>query len=140
MKAKLISSLFLFSLLAPGCGGGDSTITVWNESNYIIEDIYVTQVDTFDWGPDLLGGDVLRSGESITIEVDCDVYDIKVIDETGVPCELHDIDVCLEDDGWVIDDVTLDTCAFDGPALDASAVPRHGHEIEATPQGEAPAR
>jgi hypothetical protein len=113
---------------------------VWNESDYIIEDIYVTQVDTFDWGPDLLGGDVLRSGESITIAVDCDVYDIKVIDETGVECELHDIDVCLEDDGWVIDDVTLDACAFDAPAFDASAVPRHGHETEATPQGKAPAR
>ena len=129
MKTKLIGSLFLFALLAPGCGGGDSTITVWNDSSYAIEDIYVTEVGTFDWGPDLLGNDVLLPGEDISVVVDCDTYDIKVVDETGVECELYDVDVCFEDDGWVIDDVILDTCAFGGvTASESGAVREHGHE------------
>lgn len=131
MKTKLIGSLFLISLLAPACGDGDSTITVWNDSSYVIEDLYVTEVDTFDWGPDLLGGDVLLPGEDIVVVVDCDIYDIKVIDETGVECELHDIDVCFEDDDWVIDDVILDTCAFGVTTSESEAVPRHAHETDA---------
>ena len=137
MKTRLISSLFLFALLAPGCGDGDSTITVWNESSYAIDDLYVTEVNTFDWGPDLLGGDVLLPGESISVVVDCDVYDIKVIDETGVECELYDVDVCFEDDGWVIDDVILDTCAFGVTGSESGAVHKHGHEAEAGDTGEA---
>jgi hypothetical protein len=131
MKTRLIGPLFLISLLAPACGDGDSTITFWNESSYAIEDIYVTEVDTFDWGPDLLGGDVLLPGESISVVVDCNTYDVKVIDETGVECELYNIDVCFDDDGWVIDDATLDTCAFGVTAPGVEAIPRHDHAPDA---------
>lgn len=34
----------------------------------------------------------------------------------------------FEDDGWVIQDVVLDTCAFDVTASDSGAVHEHGHE------------
>jgi hypothetical protein len=35
-----------------------------------------------------------------------------VVDETGVQCELASLDLCFDDGLWVIDDFTLDVCAF----------------------------
>lgn len=130
MKTKLIASLFLLSVLAQGCVvvSDDESITIYNDSSYVIEDLYITERDTFDWGPDLLGGDALFPNESISIEVGCDVYDIKVVDETGVECELYDVDVCFgEDDAWAVDDFTLDVCAF-GVKSSKTAAPKHAHE------------
>ena len=37
---------------------------------------------------------------------------MQVVDETGVECELHNIDLCFDNDGWTVDDVILDVCAF----------------------------
>jgi hypothetical protein len=130
MKTKLIASLFLLSVFAQGCvvvSDDGETITVANDSDYVIEDLYITEQDTFDWGRDLLGGDALFPGESITIGVSCDVYDIKVVDDTGVECELYGVDVCFgEDDGWSVDNFTLDTCAFGVKSAETAA--KHGHE------------
>jgi hypothetical protein len=130
MKTKLIASLFLLSVFAQGCVvvSDDESITVYNDSDYVIEDLYVTERDTFDWGPDLLGSDALFPNESITVSVGCDVYDIKVVDETGVECELYDVDVCFgEDDGWSVTNFTLDVCAF-GVRSSDTAAPKHAHE------------
>lgn len=42
----------------------------------------------------------------------CDTYDVLVTDETGVDCQLSSIDICIDNDGWIVDDVVLDVCAF----------------------------
>jgi hypothetical protein len=142
MKTKLIAPLFLLAMLAQGCiivDDDDNTITVWNDSDYVIEDLYITEVGTFDWGPNVLGGAPLFPGDSITVDVGCDTYDIKVIDETGVECELYDVDVCFgEDDGWVIDNFTLDTCAFGVNATGSEDKNAHGHGTEAAKSAESP--
>jgi hypothetical protein len=92
---------------------GDSTITVTNLSDYDIYDLYVAEVGDRDWGPDLLGGGVLeRRGDSITIIVECGTYDVLVVDDTETDCILGNLDLCFDDSEWVIDNATLDTCAF----------------------------
>lgn len=122
-------------MFAQGCvivSDDDNTITVYNESSYDLYALYITPQDVFDWGPNMLSGDVLYPGEYITIEVGCDIYDVKVVDDTGVECELSGIDVCFgEDDSWVIDDFTLDVCAFGVAATEGGAKKAHGHEAEA---------
>ena len=123
-------------MFAQGCvvvSDDDNTITVYNESSYDIYALYITPEDVFDWGPNVLGSQpLLAGGDSITVEVSCDVYDIKVVDDTGVECELYGVDVCFgEDDGWVIDDFTLDTCAFGVTASESKAKASHGHETAA---------
>jgi hypothetical protein len=137
MKTKLIAPLFLLAMFAQGCiivDDDDNTLTVYNESSYVIDFLYITEVDTFDWGPNVLGGSALFPGDSITVDVGCDTYDIKVVDETGVECELYNVDVCFgEDDGWVVDDFTLDTCAFGVNATESENQNAHGHNIEAAP-------
>ena len=100
---------------AAGCTASDGepggTFTISNESSYFLDEIHLAPVDSTTWGPDLI--DSLAPGEDLIItDIQCDVYDILVVDETGVDCELQNIDICFNDDGWVIDDVVLDVCAF----------------------------
>jgi hypothetical protein len=96
------------------CGGfgRDSELTIQNSSNFVLEEIYVTPVDVFDWGPDQLGNDVLFPGESVTIELACDVYDVLVVDELGTECMLFDLDLCFDNGLWVITNSVLDFCDF----------------------------
>lgn len=92
---------------------GDSSITIINDSDYVIEFVYVSPSDSRDWGPDLLGGDVLYPGESITIDgLDCDWYDVKVVDEYHVECVLEDEYLCFGNDNWWITNYDLDSCAW----------------------------
>jgi len=91
---------------------GDSTLTVVNESDFVIEQVYITDVNASGWGPNLLTGDVLFPGESMVIyDIACDVYDALIVDETGLECELLGIDLCFDDATWVITNNTCDVFA-----------------------------
>jgi hypothetical protein len=136
MKTKLIAPLFLLAIFAQGCiivdDDGGNAITVYNDSDYIIEDLYITEVDTFDWGPDLLGSAGLFPDESISIDVFCDVYDVKLVDEFGVECEIYDIDVCFgEEAAFSVTNSLLDDCAFGVNATESKSKRVHGHGTEA---------
>jgi hypothetical protein len=113
---NFVRSALIASLVA-GAGAcvaedGDSSLTVINESSFFIDELYIAEVSDPNWGPDLVGD--LAPGEEVTIILDCGTYDVLVVDETGVECELANVDLCFDDDAWVITDVTLDVCAF-GP-------------------------
>lgn len=116
MKTKLFASLFLLSVFAQGCvisDDNDSSITVINDSTFVIEELWIYE-DGFEPDFEFLGGDPLFEGDSITVEVDCGVYNVEVVasDEFGeFDCRLEGIDVCLSDDGWAITDDDLIVCA-----------------------------
>ena len=86
---------------------GDASLLVINESDFAIVELYLTEVNNPDWGPNLLGGDVLLPGEDLLLGVACDFYDALLVDEDGVDCEIQGIDLCLNDADWVIRN---DTC------------------------------
>jgi len=100
--------------LAAGCSGSgsveidpgdpdpDASLTVINESDFVIEEIRLTEVNDPDWGPNLLGGDILLPDEHLTLGVSCGYYDALLVDEDGVTCELQSIDLCLNDATWYI--------------------------------------
>ena len=109
---------------APACiisDGGDSTLEVVNDSDFAITDIYLTDVGDPDWGPNLIGGDVLRPDESIVIDIDCGTYDALLIDEDGVECELDNEDLCFDDATWVIRNNTCSVFATAAAAAQAKA-------------------
>ncbi|MFT3696539.1 MAG: hypothetical protein QM831_25595 [Kofleriaceae bacterium] len=103
---KLLVGLALS--FAVGACTSDSTLHVDNESDFVITDMYVTDVGSSTWGPNLLGADGLNPGETLAIDVSCGTYDVQLIDETGVTCEVDDLDLCLNDALWVIHN---DTCS-----------------------------
>ena len=120
MKNKLVPSLALCLALVTagaGCGGGsavgvdnieDSTVTVVNESDFAITELYVTYAGSPSWGPNQLFGDALFPFEQIVLHgFPCDFYDVMLVAEDGVTCELRDIELCFDDAAWYI---TNDTC------------------------------
>lgn len=75
--------------------------TLYNESPRTILHVYVSASDESDWGEDILGRDVLLTGESVDILFDrfdgeggkC-LYDIKVVDSDGNEGYLYQVDLC----------------------------------------------
>ncbi len=110
------------ALSLAACGGGgssgpgvieDSSLVVDNQSDFVIEELYLTPNYSGSWGSNLLRGDVLFPDENITLGVDCGYYDALVVDEDGVDCQLNDLDLCLNDAVWVIRN---NTCSVFGAA------------------------
>ena len=123
MKRTLALSTLAFSLGLAGCivvedtgpvddTTNDSTLTIENDSNYALKEIRVTEVDNPSWGPNLMGGDVLLPGESITVELVCNTYDVLVVDQDDFSCELNNLDLCFDDAVWPITNSTLNNCGF----------------------------
>src|SRR5678809_827185 len=70
------------ALALSACGGGDSSLTIDNQSSYSLFEIHVAQVDDPNWGPNLLGSEPLDPGEQLVItSIDCDTYDVDIIDD-----------------------------------------------------------
>jgi len=88
--------------------GADGTLTVDNRSDYYIYQLYVAPVGTTSWGPNLLGGDFLAPGEVIHVDVQCDNYDARLVDDTGAECRVYNLDLCLNNADWII---TNSTCS-----------------------------
>ncbi len=106
----------------------DATLTVVNDSSYLIYELYVAPVDTTSWGRNLLGGDFLAPGEELTLGVDCDYYDARLIDEDGVECRVYDLDLCLNDAVW---EITNNTCSVFAVNRQGETVTKQG-QIEGT--------
>lgn len=125
-RAALFSVLCLLGLVgAPACDDGDgpeATLTVANDSDFVIDELRVTEIDNPDFGPNLVGPELLFPGEEILIGVECDFYDILIVDETGLGCELFGVELCFEDEIFIIDNRTLEDCDF--PASEARKIPR----------------
>jgi hypothetical protein len=101
---RLLASLAL-CVAGTGCvvSDYDSSLTVSNLSDFEIHEMYVTQIDSPSWGPNLLDGDILFPNESMQLAIDCNTYDAMLVDETGAVCEVSSIDLCFDDADWVID-------------------------------------
>src|SRR5690349_8178581 len=91
--ASVVAALAFGTACGDDGGTIDATLTVVNESDFVIEEIYLTDVGSSVWGRNLLAGDVLLPDESLTLGVDCGLYDALLVDEDGVDCELHGIDL-----------------------------------------------
>ena len=100
-----------------GCGPSDgvtvepepgASLYVVNDSDYVIYEIYLTEIDNPDWGSNLLRGDVLYPDEAVALGIPCNFYDALLVDEAGVECQAHDLDLCDDDARWVIRN---NTCA-----------------------------
>ncbi|HTM21908.1 MAG TPA: hypothetical protein VL172_15410 [Kofleriaceae bacterium] len=117
-------------LAVPACSTDDSsqsTLTVDNRSDFVIEQIYITDTNASGWGPNLISPDALFPGEQVVIDgIECGTYDTLLVDETGLECQLLGIDLCFDDATWVITNNTCDVFA-------AAA-----HKNAAQPQSSAP--
>lgn len=99
---------------------GAGRLNVHNQSDFAITEIRVTSVGSSTWGPNLISGDILAPGESLTIGVTCDTYDALLVDESGAECTVRDIDLCFSTADWVIRNDTCPVFAAAKAARDAA--------------------
>lgn len=99
----------LGSVAIAGCGSSNDsgTLRVRNESDFAITEIRVTSVGSTTWGPNLISGDILAPGETLSVDVSCDNYDALLTDESGAECTVHNVDLCFNTADWIIQN---DTC------------------------------
>jgi hypothetical protein len=122
---RVFTSLFAVfgsAAVAAGCtSSSDASLRVENQSDFAIVEIRVTPVGSPSWGSNLLGGDILEPGESLVLGTDCGFYDALLVDEAGVDCEVHDVDLCLNDARWIIRNTTCTVFGAAKAARDATA-------------------
>ena len=108
---KSLLALTLAGAAFAGCAGSatveveptpGASLTVVNDSDFTLYDIYLTETDNPYWRSNLVRGDVLYPDEELSLGVPCDFYDALIVDEEGVECEVHDLDLCLNDAEWII--------------------------------------
>jgi len=88
-----------------------ATVKVINQSKWEIHHLYLSSHDDENWGPDQLGDEILTKGDSITLTgIDCDDYDIKVVDEDGDECVIEEVSLCGDESYWKITDKALLEC------------------------------
>jgi len=113
MKRLALIALALLVVATPAFAKKEkkATIKVVNQSKWEIHHLYLSSADDKKWGPDQLGDDVLRTGASFTLtNIDCDKYDIKVVDEDGDECVVENVSLCGEELTWKITDKVLLKC------------------------------
>lgn len=88
------------------------SLTVENASDYAIHHLYLTPAHKVSWGKDWLGKDVLLPHEEVTITgLNCDEYDLKLVDDEGDTCIVEDVDLCQQDAHWEVTNKELASCS-----------------------------
>ncbi|HEY4241245.1 MAG TPA: hypothetical protein VGM88_15590 [Kofleriaceae bacterium] len=103
----LLGSLLVAGAGLTGCTTDDTaTLTVvntYNDPDIDITELYISAVGDDTFTDNLLDED-LQNGDSITIEVTCDSYDVEVVDSDGFDCVAPDFDLCGTDDELDVDE------------------------------------
>ena len=106
--ALLLLLAFAFPMFA---AKKSATVKIINQSRWEIHQIYFSSSDDRSWGDDYLEDDVLAKGDSLTLsDIECGVYDIKVVDEDGDECVIEEVELCGDDAYWKITDKDLLEC------------------------------
>jgi hypothetical protein len=85
-----------------GAVNADSSLRVINQTDTVIAELYLTDLGSHRWGPDLLRDSVLPPAEELELDVTCGRFDAKFVDEDGASCEIPNVDLCANDATWVI--------------------------------------
>lgn len=96
----------------PALAEFESKVEIRNDSQWSIHNLYLSDVDSEEWGPDQLGEHVIESGggKFTLTDIPCDAYDIKLVDEDGDECVVAAVPLCVDDNEWVITDEPLLAC------------------------------
>lgn len=95
---------FCFSVVA---SAAEYSVVVSNKTGYDFYHLYVSSVSSEEWEEDVLGVDVLSSGEQVTVTITgfkSPRFDIRAVDEDGDTFTLYDINVEKYDVVFTLDD------------------------------------
>jgi hypothetical protein len=88
-----------------------ANVKLVNKSDWTIEELYLSPADEEEWGPDQLAQHVIKPGAEFTLTgIPCDKWDVKLVDQDGDACVVGDVDICGQNDTWVINSKDLLKC------------------------------
>ena len=90
---------------------GPISVRVENGSSHTIKKLYLSASDDSDWGRDLLGSDVLRSGYEGTFLKTPGVYDLKLVDGNDRVCKVLNVEM-TEDRSVTLTTASLLRCEY----------------------------
>jgi hypothetical protein len=109
MFTKIVRAAFLGvftfvpSLAVADSPGSNQDFSIYNETGFVIGEVHISRANDDKWGPDVLGRDVLGSGEHTRIVFsgyradDC-IFDMKIRrGNEGVSYVVEDINLCKLD-------------------------------------------
>jgi hypothetical protein len=112
LRMLFAATLVCLTVAAPAFAAKKkASIKVINQSKWEIHHLFLSSTSDHEWGPDQLGDEVIGTGESFTLtKIDCDDYDIKVVDEDGDECVIEEVNMCGDASVWKITDKSLLSC------------------------------
>ena len=112
MRKALMILLLVAAALPATAAKKKATIKVVNQSKWEIHHLYLSSTTDKHWGPDQLGDAVIdaKGGSFKLTNIDCDDYDIKVVDEDGDECVVEEVNLCGDETVWKITDKVLLAC------------------------------
>jgi hypothetical protein len=99
LKLSTLAGAFLASLaFAAPAAAEDLTFTLTNDSSWVVAKFFASPADVNDWEEDILGVDVLGSGEATDITIadgrtQCN-YDFKFVLEDGTEHTAAAVNIC----------------------------------------------
>ncbi|MEA3013835.1 MAG: hypothetical protein QOD42_2380 [Sphingomonadales bacterium] len=98
MKKLLIALAFIFSSLATPALAAPQDFTIVNHTGHTVLTLNVSETSEDEWGPDILGVDVLANGESAEVTFDRDTdschWDIRVTYDDGDTGDWRNVNLC----------------------------------------------
>ena len=114
MTLRTATALFALAVALPALAGAN--VVVSNQSSFDIHNLYMSSSSDPEWGPDQLGELILGTGTTFTLtDIECDTYDIKIVDEDGDSCVIKAVPMCEDTSVWSIDDASLIGCQLTSP-------------------------
>lgn len=88
-----------------------SRVTITNRADWDIYQLFLSPTGDDEWGPDQLGDEVIGKGDSFELHsIPCDEYDVMIVDEDGDECVIEEVDLCADNEEWVIRNKDLLAC------------------------------
>jgi hypothetical protein len=96
-------------------GSGDNgELTILNESEFVIEQVFVAEAGSDLGGQNLAPDGGIPPDDRQSIVLTCGLYDLLLIDEDEVDCDLYDLDICADADTVVVENNDCFVESFDG--------------------------
>jgi hypothetical protein len=113
-KQSAVAGIILASLFTLSSGATaqavEESMTFRNGSAFDIREIYLSKTNHRTWEEDVLHTRILSAGDSIRVGgIDPGRYDIKLVDEDGDVCIVHNIDL-YSNRVWTISNAGLLDC------------------------------
>jgi hypothetical protein len=93
----VVATLFLSaaSVTPLNAHASKKTIKIKNTTTFNIDEIYIADPDDHKWGSDIMDpNEVLQPGEVIEIDIECGVWDVKLVAQDKSTCEIGGVNIC----------------------------------------------